>query len=233
MHAAELVLWPFLEEAPFASAMFDLEMRYLHATRGWRKDYGLGQCELRGVCSRKFRSGGRACIGEPSLGNSSSAKKIALNAPMAPYSGCAGRFAPGTNLIRPSAALLFPPKTSPRAKELKNNAGKSITSVPKKTMDALMNWHWPGNVRELENFLERSVILTSGTVLAAPISELVQPHASPEKSDETSLVSIDRQHILKALKDSDGRISGPRGAAARLGLKRTTLQSKLKKLGIR
>jgi hypothetical protein len=53
--------------------------------------------------------------------------------------------------------------------------------------------------------------LTSGTVLAAPISELVQPHASPEKSDETSLVSIDRQHILKALKDSDGRISGPRG----------------------
>jgi formate hydrogenlyase transcriptional activator len=73
-------------------------------------------------------------------------------------------------------------------------------------MDALMNWHWPGNVRELENFLERSVILTNGTVLAAPNSELVQPLASAEKSDENSLVSIDRRHILKALKDSDGRI---------------------------
>jgi PAS domain S-box-containing protein len=117
--------------------------------------------------------------------------------------------------------------------EIARRAGKTITSVPKKTMDALMNWHWPGNVRELENFLERSAILTNGTVLAAPISELVQPHASAEKSDGTTLVSIDRQHILKALKDSDGRISGPRGAAARLGLKRTTLQSKLKKLGIR
>ena len=117
--------------------------------------------------------------------------------------------------------------------EIARRAGKTITSVPKKTMDGLMSLHWPGNVRELENFLERSAILTNGTVLAAPISELVQPHASPEKSDGTTLVSIDRQHILKALKDSNGQISGPRGAAARLGLKRTTLQSKLKKLGIR
>jgi len=117
--------------------------------------------------------------------------------------------------------------------ETARRAGKTITSVPRKTMDALMNWHWPGNVRELENFLERSVILTNGTVLAAPVSELVRPLASAEKSDKNSLVSIDRRHILKALKDSDGRISGPRGAAARLGLKRTTLQSKLKRLGIR
>ena len=76
--------------------------------------------------------------------------------------------------------------------EIARRAGKTITSVPKRTMDALMNWHWPGNVRELENFLERSVILTTGTVLAAPISELVQPRANAEKSDETSLVSIDR-----------------------------------------
>jgi formate hydrogenlyase transcriptional activator len=100
--------------------------------------------------------------------------------------------------------------------ETARRAGKTVTSVPRKTMDALMNWHWPGNVRELENFLERSVILTKGTVLAAPISELVQPLASAEKSDENSLVSIARRHILKALKDSDGRISGPPGAAARL-----------------
>jgi formate hydrogenlyase transcriptional activator len=62
---------------------------------------------------------------------------------------------------------------------------------------------------------------------------LVQPRANSDLSDGVTLVSIDRLHILKALRDSDGRISGPRGAAARLGLKRTTLQSKLKKLGIR
>ena len=99
--------------------------------------------------------------------------------------------------------------------DIARRAGKTITSVPKKTIDALMNWHWPGNVRELENFLERSVILTNGTVLAAPVSELVQPHATAEKSGETTLVSIDRQHILKALKDSDGRSSGPRTASRR------------------
>ena len=98
-------------------------------------------------------------------------------------------------------------------------------------MEAPVRWYWPGNVRELENFIERSVIPSTGTVLAVPVAELVQ--ASPsEKGDEGTLVSIERQHILRALTESGGRISGPRGAAPRLGLKRTTLQSKLKKLGI-
>jgi len=107
---------------------------------------------------------------------------------------------------------------------------KSIKGIPRKTMDALINWSWPGNVRELENFLERSVILTSGSVLTAPLSEL-QPPASDAPEDET-LEAAERRHILKALRDARGRISGPRGAATRLGLKRTTLQSKLKQLGI-
>jgi len=92
-------LWPFLEEAPFASAMFDLEMRYLHATRGWRKDYGLGQRELRGVSQYEVFPEIRArwkSLHQPSLGNSSSAKKIVSNVPMAPCRGRAGRFAPGT-----------------------------------------------------------------------------------------------------------------------------------------
>jgi PAS domain S-box-containing protein len=107
---------------------------------------------------------------------------------------------------------------------------KSINSIPKKTMDALMAWNWPGNVRELENFIERSVILTEGSVLAAPVHVLERSTAE-KRADET-LESAERDYILRALKASRGQIGGPRGAAARLGLKRTTLQSKMKHLGI-
>jgi formate hydrogenlyase transcriptional activator len=107
---------------------------------------------------------------------------------------------------------------------------KSITSIPKRTMDAFIAWSWPGNVRELENFLERSLILTSGSVLTAPLSELQLPLGPTGKED--TLAAAERRHILKALRETRGQISGPRGAATRLGLKRTTLQSKLKQLGI-
>jgi formate hydrogenlyase transcriptional activator len=107
---------------------------------------------------------------------------------------------------------------------------KSITTIPKKTMDALIGWSWPGNVRELENFLERSLILTTGSVLTAPLSEL-HLAAVPQDKEET-LEAAERRHIVKALRETRGQISGPRGAAIRLGLKRTTLQSKLKQLGI-
>jgi len=108
---------------------------------------------------------------------------------------------------------------------------KSITSVPKRTMDALMEWEWPGNVRELENFIERSVILTQGSVLVAPLSEL-EPITTDKKSADETLETAEREHILRALRESNGQIGGLRGAAMRLGLKRTTLQSKLKHLGI-
>jgi PAS domain S-box-containing protein len=108
---------------------------------------------------------------------------------------------------------------------------KSISSIPKKTMDALMEWEWPGNVRELENFVERSVILTQGSVLVSPLSEMTVPTVEQDKADET-LESAEREHILRALRESHGQIGGLRGAAMRLGLKRTTLQSKLKHLGI-
>jgi PAS domain S-box-containing protein len=107
---------------------------------------------------------------------------------------------------------------------------KSVLSIPKKTMDALVNWSWPGNVRELENFLERSLILTTGSVLNAPLGEL--HHANRDQAQEQTLEAAERRHILDALRESRGKISGPRGAANRLGLKRTTLQSKLKQLGI-
>ena len=106
---------------------------------------------------------------------------------------------------------------------------RSITSVPKKTMETLVQWDWPGNVRELENFIERSVILTRGSVLAAPINELMVVR---EEDSGDSLKAREREHILRALELSRGQLSGPRGAAARLGLPRSTLQWKLKQLGI-
>ena len=108
---------------------------------------------------------------------------------------------------------------------------RSITTIPKKTMDALISWDWPGNVRELENFIERSVILTHGSVLVTPLSEL-RPAPVDAKAVDDSLSSAEREHILRALRQSRGQIGGLKGAATRLGLKRTTLQSKLKHLGI-
>jgi len=115
-------------------------------------------------------------------------------------------------------------------RKIARRMNKSITSIPKRTMDAFIAWSWPGNVRELENFLERSLILTSGSVLTAPLSELQLPLGPTGKED--TLAAAERRHILKALRETRGQISGPRGAATRLGLKRTTLQSKLKQLGI-
>ncbi|MGA8835969.1 MAG: PAS domain S-box protein [Candidatus Sulfotelmatobacter sp.] len=106
---------------------------------------------------------------------------------------------------------------------------KSILSVPKKTMETLVQWAWPGNIRELENFVERSVILTPGLVLQVPLSEL---HAEPETGESVTLRDRERERILRALRDCHGQLGGPSGAAARLGLKRTTLQSKLTQFGI-
>ena len=95
----------------------------------------------------------------------------------------------------------------------------------------LLSWDWPGNVRELENFIERSVILTTGPSLKAPLTELRPEEPEPGKKD-TKLETAEREHILRILRETGGIISGPRGAATRLGLKRTTLQSKMQKLGI-
>ena len=109
--------------------------------------------------------------------------------------------------------------------------GKQIESVPASVMQALTRWDWPGNIRELENFIERSVILTPGPLLRAPLSEL-QSFSAPPKREAATLEDADREHILRVLRETKGVIAGPGGAAARLGLKRTTLNSKLKKLGI-
>ncbi len=106
---------------------------------------------------------------------------------------------------------------------------KPIQSIPARAMNKLREWHWPGNVRELENFIERAVILSPGAVLNVPISEL----NNGSSSIGVRAVSTDeREQILRVLKETAGRVGGPNGAAARLGLKRTTLISRMKKLGI-
>lgn len=111
------------------------------------------------------------------------------------------------------------------------NMDRRIETIPGDVMKALVRWEWPGNIRELENFVERSVILTRGSTLRAPTNELEMP---PEPSEDggASLQSAEREHILRVLRDAKGVIAGPNGAASRLGVKRTTLNSKLKKLGI-
>ena len=106
---------------------------------------------------------------------------------------------------------------------------KSIASIPARTMELLMQWAWPGNIRELENFVERSVILTPGSVLQVPSSELNTPL---DESQSGTLHEKERERIVLALRDCRGQLGGPQGAAARLGLKRTTLQSKLINFGI-
>lgn len=108
---------------------------------------------------------------------------------------------------------------------------KRIESIPSEVMKALTRWDWPGNIRELENFIERAVILSKGPDLRVPFGELEMLPDSPPKDDAT-LQATERDHILRILRETKGLIAGPKGAAARLGLKRTTLNSKLKKLGI-
>jgi formate hydrogenlyase transcriptional activator len=107
-----------------------------------------------------------------------------------------------------------------------------IETIPKETMRSLMQWDWPGNIRELENLMERSVILSDGNALRVPLSELRAQGNSRTEDDDRSLDTAERQHIIRVLRETRGVLSGPEGAARRLGLKRTTLQSKMQRLGI-
>ena len=109
---------------------------------------------------------------------------------------------------------------------------KRIETVPSEAMKALQAYHWPGNVRELENFIERAVILTQGQDLFVSIGELKRLPSHTTNSGTTTLEHAEREHILKALHKTNWTIGGPAGAAAKLGMKRTTLQSKMQKLGI-
>jgi len=107
---------------------------------------------------------------------------------------------------------------------------KQIDSIPSGTMKKLAAWHWPGNIRELENFIERSVILSHGSALQVPIGELGGNGKSTPVEDTRE--SSERAEIQRILKETNGRVAGPNGAAERMGIKRTTLISRMKKLGV-
>ena len=107
---------------------------------------------------------------------------------------------------------------------------KPIESVSRESLDALCRWSWPGNIRELQNVIERAVILSKGPVLTVPRGEFET--ASPIASTPVTLEDAEREHILRALAETNWVIGGPRGAAARLGLKRTSLVSTMRRLHI-
>jgi formate hydrogenlyase transcriptional activator len=114
---------------------------------------------------------------------------------------------------------------------------KSIDTISTETMRALAAYEWPGNIRELENFIERAVILSRGPHLTAPLADLKQ-RSRPRAADDarpvplSTLEDAEREHITRALQQANWLVGGPSGAAAKLGMKRTTLQSKMTRLGI-
>jgi formate hydrogenlyase transcriptional activator len=130
---------------------------------------------------------------------------------------------------------------------------KAVAYIPADAMEALVRYSWPGNVRELENLIERAVLLSPGKELRVPLSELKDGSGSAATgssadvsspftslnspasltSSISTLEEAERQHILRALKQTQWRIAGPKGAANLLGMKRTTLQARMRKLGIR
>jgi formate hydrogenlyase transcriptional activator len=109
--------------------------------------------------------------------------------------------------------------------------GKQIEHIPPETMSALVSYQWPGNIRELQNFIERSVIVSSGNVLHPPLASL-QSTVEEESLSPITLEDAERDHIRKTLEQTRWVVSGPNGAAARLGVKRSTLYFRMQKLGI-
>src|ERR1700676_1807995 len=108
---------------------------------------------------------------------------------------------------------------------------KQIEHIPPETMSALSSYQWPGNIRELQNFMERSVILSSGNVLCPPLASL-RAAAETESVEAVTLEDAERDHIRKILEQTKWVVAGPKGAAARLGIKRSTLYFRMQKLGI-
>jgi len=110
---------------------------------------------------------------------------------------------------------------------------KTIDTIPSETMEALTEYQWPGNIRELENVIERAVILSSGSVLHVPLRDLQTRFAAGHDCERLrTLADVEREHIRSILKETRWVLSGPRGAAARLGMNRSTLYFRMKKLGI-
>jgi formate hydrogenlyase transcriptional activator len=111
--------------------------------------------------------------------------------------------------------------------------GRTIETVPEEAMEALLRYSWPGNIRELQNLIERAVLLSSGTVLQVPLEYLRNRTAQvAHRGPSRTLADAEREHILATLKEVDWVLSGPNGAATRLGINRSTLQFRMRKLGI-
>src|SRR6266478_2609313 len=108
---------------------------------------------------------------------------------------------------------------------------RTVETIPSETLDLLIRYSWPGNIRELENLIERAVIVSPGPVLRVPLSELKVP-VEPAAGEILTLEAAQREHVLKALEATNWVLAGPGGAAAKLGMKRTTLQSRMQKLGL-
>jgi len=114
-------------------------------------------------------------------------------------------------------------------RELEQSMGKTVTNIPKRTMDLLRDYSWPGNVRELRNVVERAMILATGTTL-----HIDRFGGSPSsESGRMTLGDVERKHIVQTLEGTGWRVSGKKGAARVLGLKESTLRSRMQKLGIR
>jgi formate hydrogenlyase transcriptional activator len=108
-----------------------------------------------------------------------------------------------------------------------------VEVIRSETLEALRRYTWPGNVRELANLVERAMILSKGRTLEVPLAELKwRPARADHRDDASTLEDVERMHILRILDETTWMLGGPRGAAARLGMKRTTLQSMIKRLGI-
>ena len=109
---------------------------------------------------------------------------------------------------------------------------RRIETIPAQAMEVFCSYQWPGNVRELQNFIERAVILSPGPALRAPLTELKEETLRSEQPKLGTLEQVEREHMLRAIKESNWVIGGPNGAAALLGMKRTTLAYRIRKLNI-
>ncbi|HWO27788.1 MAG TPA: sigma 54-interacting transcriptional regulator [Candidatus Acidoferrum sp.] len=127
----------------------------------------------------------------------------------------------------------IPPLVRHFVQQATRRMGKTIDTIPSETMDALIGYRWSGNIRELENIIERAVILSPGPVLRLSPRDLKSRLAPGQNTDRhQTLEEVERNHILKTLKETSWVLSGPTGAAARLGLNRSTLYFRMKRLGI-
>jgi formate hydrogenlyase transcriptional activator len=130
-------------------------------------------------------------------------------------------------------------------KDFSRRNQRVIDTIPSETMQALIRYHWPGNIRELQNVIERAVLISKSPILNVPLAELkpepssvpsrspVGPRSVPQENLQDTVEWTERNQILRALEETSGVVSGPNGAAARLGVKRSTLQHKMRRLGIR